>query len=159
MARDISRTRMLIGFALWLAITLAAGAIGSQFEPGEWFENLVKPSWNPPSWVFGPVWTLLYVLMAVAAWRIWFKHGFSGAPWALGLYFVQLVLNAAWSWFFFGLQNPGLAFGEIIVLWLVLIMTMLMFFRRSLLAGWLFIPYLAWVTFASALNGAIWLLN
>jgi translocator protein len=159
MSRNLSRTHLLVGFAFWLALCLCAGFVGSQFQPGPWYDQLAKPSWTPPSWVFGPVWTLLYIMMAIAAWRVWSRYSFEGAPWALGLFIVQLVLNAAWSWFFFGLEDPGLAFGDIAVLWATLTLTMLLFFRRSLLAGWLLVPYLAWVTFAAALNLAIWLMN
>jgi translocator protein len=159
MSRDLGLTKQLVGFAFWLALCLAAGFIGSQFQPGDWYEEIVKPSWTPPSWVFGPVWTVLYILMGIAAWMVWRRYGFEGAPWALGLFIVQLVLNAGWSWFFFGLQDPGLAFGDIVALWGVLIVTMLSFFRRSLPAGWLLVPYLAWVTFAAVLNFAIWIMN
>lgn len=159
MPRNLSRTRLIIGFAGWLALCLAAGVVGSQFQPGDWYEEIVKPTWTPPSWVFGPVWTVLYVLMAIAAWDVWRRFGFEEAPWALGFFFIQLVLNGAWSWFFFGLQDLALALGEIVVLWAALTVTMLLFFRASVLAGWLLVPYLAWVTFAAVLNFAIWLLN
>ena len=103
----------LFSLAGFLLASFSAGAIGSQFMPGDWFTALNKPSWNPPGWLFGPVWTLLYLLMGVAAWRVWRKAGFRGAPVALGVFACQLVLNAAWSWLFFGLhlQHLGCTAG------------------------------------------------
>jgi translocator protein len=155
----MSKTRAAIGLIAWLVACFAAGWFGSQFQPGAWFEQLDKPPWQPPNWVFGPVWTALYALMAVAAWLVWKNHGFRGAPVALGLFVVQLVLNALWSWIFFGLQRPGLAFLEIIVLWLVIAATVAAFWRLHRWAAILLLPYLAWVTFAAVLNGTIWRLN
>lgn len=151
--------RQWLGLGGFLLLTFAAAAIGSQFMPGEWYARLAKPSWTPPSWLFGPVWTLLYVLMAVAAWLVWKDRGFAGARVALVLYGVQLALNAAWSWLFFGLQRPGLAFAEILVLWIAILATLIAFWRHRALAGALLVPYLAWVSFATALNLAIWRLN
>lgn len=151
--------RQWLGLGGFLLITFAAAAIGSQFMPGEWYARLAKPSWTPPSWLFGPVWTLLYVLMGVAAWLVWKDRGFAGARVALLLYGVQLVLNAAWSWLFFGLQRPGLAFAEILLLWSAILATLIAFWRHRKLAGALLVPYLAWVSFATALNWAIWQLN
>ena len=147
-----------IGLALWLALPLMAGLIGSQFEPGAWYAALDKPSWNPPSSVFGPVWTTLYVVMGVAAWLVWDRRR-SAARGALVLFVVQLIFNAAWSWLFFGLQSPGLALMGILVLWVLIAMTTLVFWRVRALAGALLLPYLAWVTFATALNYEIWRLN
>jgi translocator protein len=151
--------QQLVGFALWLILVLAAGYFGSQFEPGQWYENLVKPSWTPPSWVFGPVWIIMYILMAIAVWLVWKEHGLRGAPWAIGFFVMQLVLNAMWSWIFFGLEAPGWAFAEIVALWGAILTTMLLFFCKNVTAGWLIVPYLAWVTFAAILNATIWLLN
>lgn len=151
--------RQWLGLGGFLLLTFAAAAIGSQFMPGEWYARLAKPSWTPPSWLFGPVWTLLYVLMAVAAWLVWKDRGFAGARVALVLYSVQLAFNAAWSWLFFGLQRPGLAFAEILVLWIAILATLIAFWRHRALAGALLVPYLAWVSFATALNLAIWRLN
>ncbi len=127
--------------------------------PGEWYASLAKPSWNPPSSVFGPVWTILYLLMGVAAWMVWREAGFSGARRALTLFIVQLVLNALWSYLFFGLQQPMVAFIEIIVLWCAILATILAFWPVSRTAGALLIPYLCWVSFASALNYQLWRLN
>lgn len=138
---------------------MAAGWIGSQFMPGEWYVSLVKPAWTPPNVVFAPVWTALYVLMGVAAWLVWRRSGFSGAMVPLVLFIVQLVLNALWSYLFFGAHQPMLAFFEIVILWIVILLTLVCFWRMSLLAGVLLLPYLCWVGFASALNFQIWRLN
>ena len=148
-----------VGLILWIAVSMAAGGIGSRFMPGEWYASLVKPSWNPPSSVFAPVWTTLYVLMGIAAWLVWKKVGFSGARWALGLFLVQLVLNALWSYLFFGAHNPGLALVEIVALWLTILVVAVGFWRVSVPAGVLLVPYLCWVGFASALNFQLWRLN
>lgn len=143
----------------WVALPLlVGGGIGSLFQPGDWYAQLDKPPWNPPSRVFGPVWTALYVLMGVAAWLVWDRwRGQARA--ALTLFVVQLAFNAGWSAVFFGLQSPGLAFAEILVLWALIVATITMFWRRHASAGILLLPYLAWVTFAAALNFAIWRLN
>ena len=120
---------------------------------------IAKPSWNPPDFIFGPVWTTLFVMMAVAGWLVWKPAGFKAAVAPLTLFGIQLLLNVAWSWIFFGAHQPGWAFAEIIILWLAIVATMVAFFRCSKIAGWLLVPYLAWVSFASVLNLAIWRLN
>lgn len=148
-----------IGLVLWVLASFAAAWIGSQFMPGDWYASLAKPSWNPPSGVFGPVWTILYLLMGVAAWVVWREAGFSGARLALSLFIVQLVLNALWSYLFFGLQQPMVAFVEIVVLWCTIMATMLAFWQVRPSAGALLVPYLCWVSFASALNYQLWRLN
>ncbi len=144
----------------YLACFLAAG-LGSLFTMvslGSWYTALVKPSWNPPSWVFGPVWTVLYAMMAVAGWLVWRKGG--PASWlALRWFAVQLVLNVGWSAVFFGLQMPGLAFVEIVILWVAIAATLKTFWQASRPAGILLVPYLLWVIFAAVLNFAIWRLN
>lgn len=136
---------------------------GAQVSPGiastEWYELLNKPDWNPPGWLFGPVWTLLYTVMAFAAWRVWLKLGFSNGKFELGVFLVQLILNGFWSQLFFGMQYPGLAFAEIILLLAAIVYTTLLFFRVDKIAGWLMVPYILWVAFATVLNGAIWLMN
>lgn len=129
------------------------------FMPGEWYAGLAKPAWNPPNWLFGPVWTVLYILMAVAAWLVWRRQGLAGAALPLLVFVVQLVLNAMWSWLFFGLQRPGVALAEILVLWVAILVTILLFFRVRSVAGILLIPYLLWVSFAAVLNFTIWRLN
>ena len=138
---------------------MSAGWIGSQFMPGEWYASLVKPAWNPPSAVFAPVWTALYIMMGIGAWLIWREKGFSGAKTALILFFVQLILNALWSYLFFGAHQPMWAFFEIIALWIAIILTMVVFWRLKPAAGILFIPYVCWVGFALTLNFQFWRLN
>ena len=153
------RTRKWVGLAVWLAVTFTASFVGSRFTPGTWYDGLTKPAWNPPSWVFAPVWTLLYVLMAVAAWTVWRRAGFRGAPLALGLYILQLVLNGAWSWLFFGAEEPLLALVDLVALFLVVAVTTVLFWRAERRAGILLLPYLAWLAYAGSLNAAIWHLN
>jgi len=124
--------------------------------PGDWYAALHKPSWNPPPWIFGPAWTLLYTLMAVAAWMVWRKVGFARP---LGLYFIQLALNASWTPVFFGAHALGWALLVIIAMWIAILATLLSFRIVSPLAGWLMVPYQLWVTFATALNFTLWQLN
>ncbi|MBD3367161.1 MAG: tryptophan-rich sensory protein [Candidatus Eisenbacteria bacterium] len=149
----------LLGLGLWVFGSLAAGWVGSQFRPGEWYAALVKPAWTPPNAVFGPVWTILYVLMGVAAWLVWRRAGFSEARGPLWLFIAQLVLNALWSCIFFGAHELLPAFVEIVVLWVAIAVTLVWFWRVVPAAGLLLVPYLAWVTFASALNFQLWRLN
>lgn len=157
-----SRGRQLTVLALLLAASAAVAAIGGAWTSSSvqtWYPTLAKPAWTPPPVVFGPVWTLLYALMALAAWQVWLRGGWAANRLALGLYGVQLVLNCAWSGIFFGLREVGWAVVDIAALWLVLATVLVLFLRRSHLAGWLFLPYLLWVTYAAALNLAIWRLN
>jgi translocator protein len=143
-----------------LAPLVIGGGIGSLFAPGAWFQQLNKPAWNPPNWVFGPVWTLLYVLMGLAAWLVWDRYGFRGAArGALILFGVHLLFNTAWSAIFFGLREPGWAFAEILVLWAMILALVTWFWRLHPVAGALLLPYLAWVSFAAVLNYSIWQLN
>jgi translocator protein len=152
----------LFGLLVFLVIVVAASAIGSVFtslgQP-EWYDTLRKPEWTPPGWLFGPVWTALYLAMAIAAWRVWTRTGWAGLRRPLGIFFAQLVLNVAWSGIFFGLRMPGLAFFEIVLLAVAIAATLVAFGRVSRLAGWLMVPYLLWVLFAAALNLSIWQLN
>jgi translocator protein len=148
-----------VALGLWIVLPLLlGGGIGSLFQPGAWYDGLNKPAWNPPSWVFGPVWTALYVMMGAAAWLVWDRYR-DEAKGALSLFVVQLVFNAGWSAIFFGLQSPGLAFLEILVLWLLIAATIVAFWRHRPLAGALLLPYIAWVSFAAVLNFTIWRLN
>jgi tryptophan-rich sensory protein len=154
--------RSLLALAGFLAACFLVAAIGGWFTSmgmPEWYAALEKPSWTPPSWVFGPAWTTLYILMAVAAWLVWKEAGFSGASGAMVLFFTQLALNLAWSGIFFALQRPGWALVELGMLWIAILATTALFFRHSGAAGALMLPYLAWVTFAGALNAAIVRLN
>ncbi len=147
---------------LCIAVCFAAAAIGAAFTnpnvPG-WYANLDKPAWTPPNRVFGPVWSFLYLLMGISAWQVWRRTGLRAAAVPLALFGIQLLLNAAWSGLFFGLRSPGAALIDILLLWCAILATMVAFRRRSALAGWLMLPYLAWVSFAVALNVAIWNLN
>lgn len=151
-----------LSLAASLALCLAAGGLGSFATAAKiptWYATVVKPTWNPPNWVFAPVWTTLYILMAVAAWMIWTRREQLGARMALTLFAVQLALNTLWSFLFFGMENPGAAMIEIVAMWLAIAATIVMFGRISKCAAWLLAPYLAWVSFASCLNFAIWRLN
>jgi tryptophan-rich sensory protein len=145
--------------SLWLALCFSVAWFGAQFSPGDWYAQLAKPPWTPPSWLFPPVWTILYAMMGVAAWLVGSQKGFAQAPLALSLFMLQLLLNGLWSWFFFGLQNITLGLVDIVLLWLALLATLIAFWRQCPLAGWLLGPYLVWVSYATSLNIAIWLLN
>jgi benzodiazapine receptor len=144
---------VLLGF---IVLTFLAPVAGAFTPPGAWYQTLNKPSWNPPPWIFGPVWTLLYLGMAVAAWLVW-KRGGQGQ--ALRLYVVQLALNAAWTPVFFGAHQLGAAFIVIVCMWIAIFLTQRAFQAVSRPAGLLFVPYLAWVSFASVLNFTLWRLN
>jgi translocator protein len=151
----------IIALIVSLLVSFAAAAIGgfaTQRAP-EFYGALSRPSWGPPASVFGPVWTVLYALMAIAAWLVWRKRGFAGARAALILFAVQLVLNALWSWIFFAWQNGVLAQLEIVLLLVLIAMTVIAFWRVRPLAGMLLLPYLAWVTYATALTFALVKLN
>ena len=155
------RTRW-IGLLVILIVCLGAGGLGAIATTPEidgWYRTITKPSWNPPDWIFSPVWTTLYVMMAISAWLVWKPAGFKAAATPLTLFSIQLVLNIVWSWIFFSLHRPGWAFAEIILLWAAILATLIAFRQRSLWAGGLLVPYLAWVSFASVLNFTIWRLN
>ncbi len=148
--------------AVFLLATFAAGAIGSAAtfpSVTTWYPTLAKPSWTPPGWLFGPVWSALYVAMAVAAWRVWRRQSGPAARGVLRLYGAQLALNALWSICFFAWHRPDLALVDIAGLWILLVLALVRFWRADRLAGALWAPYVAWVTFASALNAAIVWLN
>jgi translocator protein len=154
-----SRLRAVLALGGWLVASFSAATLGAFFSPGEWYAALAKPSWNPPAWLFGPVWSALYTMMAVAAWLVWKRGGFAAQRTPLALFLVQLALNAAWSPLFFGLQWPGVAFAEILLLWLAILATLVTFLRVNQVAGWLLAPYLAWVSFAAVLNFTLWRMN
>ena len=155
-----SRRRSLMALIGWFALTFSAALTGV-FVPagGGWYAGLAKPSWNPPGWLFGPVWTLLYTMMAVAAWLVWRAGGWRTRKGALGLYVGQWALNALWTPLFFGLHRPGLAFIAILALDLAVLGTLIAFWRVRRSAGHLLIPYALWAVFATILNGTIWQLN
>jgi tryptophan-rich sensory protein len=152
----LKSTGALLGFLL---LTFCAPALGAFSMPGAWYATLNKPSWNPPAWIFGPVWTLLYLSMAIAVWWVWRQGGWKHQSRALGLYVVQLVLNAIWTPLFFGLHRPGWAFVEILLLLAAVVATTRAFWKTSSFAGALLVPYVLWVSFASVLNGTLWWLN
>jgi benzodiazapine receptor len=154
-----NRSASFLSLIGWLLLCFAAAALGGLFPPGEWYAQLAKPAWNPPNWIFGPVWTALYAMMAVAAWLVWRQQGFRAQLRPLGLFVLQLALNAAWSPFFFGLKSPALAFVVIVLLWLAILATTYAFWRAHRISGALMLPYLAWVTFATTLNYSLWRLN
>lgn len=154
-----STVRSVLSLAGWLVVTFAAAAIGGFFTPGEWYASLRKPVWNPPNWIFGPVWITLYVMMALAAWLAWKRGGWPAQRTPLTLFLIQLLFNALWSALFFGMKNPLVALVDIVLLWLAVLVTLVTFWRASPLAGALLVPYLAWVTFAGALNFTLWRLN
>ena len=149
----------LSSLAIWLLVCLGAGWVGSRFLPGVWYESLKKPSWTPPNSVFSPVWTGLYIMMAIAAWTVWENRHYKKAAVPLVLFVLQLILNSLWTCIFFGLHRPGLAFLEIAVLWFLLLATLIGFWRVKNIAGVLMIPYILWLSFALLLNFEIWRLN
>jgi tryptophan-rich sensory protein len=146
-----------------VVVSELAGIIGAVFTTPSitgWYAGIVKPAINPPAWVFGPVWTILFVLMGISAFLVWEK-GLErrDVQIALGIFIGQLVLNTLWSIIFFGLHSPGGALVEIMFLWLIILATIGMFYKISKAAAWLLVPYILWVSFASYLNYAIWILN
>jgi len=153
----------ILKLVISLLVCQGAGFLGSLATTNSipnWYKNLVKPSFTPPSWVFGPAWITLYVMMGIALFLVWRRGAAApGVKAALILFFVQLALNSLWSVLFFGLHQPFWAFVEIVVLWVFILLTLIAFWRISLPAGLLLVPYLLWVTFASALNFSIWRLN
>jgi tryptophan-rich sensory protein len=150
-----------IALAMWIGLCAVAGAIGAfaSVNAPEFYGTLEKPDWAPPSGVFGPVWTFLYVAMAIAAWLVWRERGWARARGALGLFVLQLALNALWSWLFFAWHRGGLALADIGVLLALIVATLAAFARIRRLAAWLLVPYLAWVSFAAALNYSVWQRN
>jgi translocator protein len=149
----------LFGFIAVTAVAAAIGSLATIRNVAAWYPTLVKPAWTPPSALFGPVWTALYVAMAVAAWRVWRVQTGAPAKAVLRSYVAQLVLNALWSVLFFGMRRPGLALFDIGALWLVIVLILVRFWPADRIAGALWAPYVAWVSFATALNTAIWQLN
>lgn len=151
-----------LALPLFIVAAFAAAAIGgaaTATSVGTWYAALQKPAWNPPNWLFGPVWTGLYVLMAFAAWRVWRVQTPPASRQTLALYAAQLVLNALWSLLFFGLRRPDLALAEVVVFWALLVTMLIRFRAVDRLAAWLWTPYVLWVSFASVLNAAVWHLN
>ncbi len=160
--RSFERSYPKLALLVWIVLVLGLGSsMALFFGPDAWFQNLTKPTWNPPSWLFAPVWSILYASLGVSAWMIRRDRNASPADrsYAMLLFWLQLALNLAWTPIFFGLHQPALAFMEICILWLAALSTALAFGKISSTAGYLLIPYLAWLSFALVLNGTIWLLN
>jgi translocator protein len=153
--------QQILGLAGWLLLTFVAAGVGAlaSVRSEAFYQQLSRPDWAPPPTVFGPVWSVLYLLMGVAAWLVWRERGFSGARTALGLFLIQLLANALWTWLFFAWRQGALAFGEILVLWVLIVATLVAFWRVRRLAALLLLPYLAWVSFAAALTYAVWRRN
>jgi tryptophan-rich sensory protein len=160
MASD-SKLRQTLGLIGWFIVSFAASAVGAvaSIQAKSFYSQLAQPEWAPPAFLFGPVWTALYAMMAIAAWLVWRSGGFRSNRIALSLFLVQLALNALWSWLFFAWQRGALAFVDIVLLWILIVATLVSFWRVRPLAGALLIPYLLWVSFASALNYSLWQLN
>ena len=156
-----SRFREALGLLGWLLLVFTAAAVGgfASAGAGEFYNEIVRPSWAPPGWVFGPVWSFLYALMGISVWLIWRSRNLAGARGALVLFIVQLAVNALWTWLFFAWHQGGLAFAEILLLWLLIFATIAMFWRVSRVAAILMAPYLFWVSYASVLAYAAWQLN
>jgi len=155
-------SRDVLGLFTFIILCLAVSGIGGAITAtsvATWYQTLEKPPFNPPDWVFAPVWTALYILMGIAAWRVWRVRSFEVTGKALTVFAVQLGLNLAWSFLFFGLRRIDLALVEIVILLCAIITTTIMFWRIDRLAGLLFVPYAAWVTYAIVLNASLWLLN
>ena len=155
-------SRNLVGLFAFIVICLIISGIGGTITASSvetWYQALEKPIFNPPDWVFAPVWTLLYIIMGIAAWRVWRLRSFEATGKALGFFALQLGFNLAWSFLFFGLQRIDLALVEIVILLVAIIVNAIMFRRIDRLAGLMFVPYTAWVTYATILNASLWLLN
>jgi translocator protein len=150
--------RRLSVFVVFLLLSAAAAIFGAQFEPGAWHAALAKPDWHPPNALFGPVWTVLYVLIAIAGWRAWFTDG-PRRQVLLALWAAQLLLNAAWSWLFFGLRLPWLAFADIVLLLAAIVGFIAVGWKPQRIGALLFLPYAAWVAFAAALNASLAVMN
>ena len=153
-----------LGLAGWILLSAAAGAIGgfASRNASEFYAALTKPGWAPPGWLFGPVWTTLYVMMGVSAWLVWQDRSSVlrvARRRGLTLFVFQLALNALWTWLFFAERQGALAFAEILVLWLAVVVTAWHFARVRSLAAWMLVPYIAWLSFAAALTWSIWQRN
>ena len=160
--RRATVAKQLLMLAVFILICFAVagcGAYVTAMSVNGWYQTLNKPSWNPPDWIFGPVWTALYLMMAIAAWLVWRDEGRASARSPLGWFAIQLGLNLLWSIVFFGMRQPGWAFGEIVLLWLTISITIRRFHAHSVLAAALMFPYLIWTTFAAVLNFWLWSMN
>ena len=145
-----------LSFLPFLAVVVAVGLSGAIFRPGDWYLRLDKPSWTPPSWAFGPAWTALYVMIAIAGWLVWQQEGFG---FALAIWSVNIIFNAAWSWLMFGRRRIDLALADAGAMLVTIVMFITAALPVSPAAAALFVPYLLWVVFATALNFSIWQRN
>ncbi|MCC4606208.1 tryptophan-rich sensory protein [Xanthomonas campestris pv. badrii] len=161
MTHRLSKKSQWFGLFGWLALCYAIAGVGAaaSIQAASFYAELQRPVWAPPGWLFGPVWTVLYGMMAVSVWLVWRRGGWTEARMALALFVVQLALNGLWSWLFFAWHIGAWAFADIVALWLALAATIAAFAKRQALAAWLLVPYLAWVSFAAALNFSVWQLN
>ena len=155
----MSKKTEIFGLVCWLLLSAVVAWFGAQFNTDSWYFELNKPSWTPPGWLFGPVWTVLYILMAVSAWLIWKTDGKVFGKLSIKIYLAKMMINGLWSFIFFGLHEIGWALADIILLLILLIFVIILFYKENKTAGILLIPYLLWVGFASILNLNIWLLN
>jgi benzodiazapine receptor len=153
--------KQIMGLVGWLVVTFTASVIGAvaSIQAKSFYSQLAQPNWAPPPGIFGPVWTALYALMGIAAWLVWRSGGFRPNKQALTLFLLQLALNALWSWLFFAWHSGVLALADILVLWILIVATLVSFWRVRPIAGVLLFPYLLWVSFAFALNFSLWQLN
>ena len=156
-----STSKQTVALLGWLLVSFAASGIGAaaSIRAASFYGALAQPSWAPPSSVFGPVWTALFAMMGIAAWLVWREGGFRSRQTALTLFVVQLLVNALWSWLFFAWRLGAFAFVDIVLLWILVLATLLSFWRARPVAGALLVPYLLWVSFAAGLNYSVWQLN
>jgi benzodiazapine receptor len=159
--QEMSGMKQIVGLIGWLLLSFATAALGAlaSVQAASFYQQLAQPSWAPPASVFGPVWSVLYALMGVAAWLVWREGGWRRQAGVLGVFVLQLALNALWSWLFFAWRHGALAFADIVLLWLLIVACVIGFWRVRPLAGALLLPYLCWVSFAATLNYAVWHLN
>lgn len=148
-----------IALSVFVLANFCAAMTGGIFRPGKWYENLKKPSWRPPKWLFAPVWSILYVMIAVSGWLVWRTAGLDDGAQALTIYGVQLVLNGLWSAVFFGMKRIGLAFFELVALWVAIVVTIFNFYPINPTAAYMLVPYLLWGSFAGGLNFTVWQMN
>lgn len=157
--RHLTTVASMLGLACFVLLVVAVASTGAAFKPGVWYETLAKPAWTPPNWLFPVAWTLLYLMIAIAGWLVWREVGFAKAGLAFAFYFGQLLLNAAWSWLFFGLHRMDLALGDIVLMWIAVVANIITFYAIRPEAAYLLLPYLMWVSYAAALNLVIWNMN
>lgn len=157
----MTRSRQVWGLVGWVLACYATAAVGAlaSVEASTFYASLARPAWAPPAWLFGPVWTALYGMMALAAWLVWRTGGWARHRAALTCFVVQLLVNALWSWLFFGWKQGAFAFADIVVLWFLVASTIGLFWKIRTVPGALMVPYLLWITFAAALNYAVWQAN